>query len=163
MKRAARTLLAAVVLATVLLTTVATPSRAANRPLLSGRIVNGMWSRGNLGPVDTHCGTVADCAAWLKSGCSPVLAGRDVALGASIENVSHLAGGSRWRRFAATSSFRWGTIKVQFWSGDCTEIGGGFSCVRVGCEIQLMLIPRAAVWMSVVPSGDNANTTWTLT
>jgi hypothetical protein len=162
MKRHARTLLAAAALAIVLLTVAATPSPAANGPLLSGRIVNGMWSPGGVGLVDAHCSTVTDCAAWLESGCSPVLAGRDVGLGASIESVRHLADGATWRRFAATSSFRWGKVTVQLWSRDCTEIGGGVSCWRIECEIQVLRIPRNAAWMTVVSSGDNANTTWTL-
>jgi hypothetical protein len=179
MKRTLRTLLAAVALAVGLLAAGATPSPAATGPLLSGRIVNGVWSPGArsfveywitgptlLGSVlpSPHCDAEPDCATWVASGCSPALAGRDPAWASSIEKVSHLADGSTPRFFSSSSSFRWGVLTIQLWDRGCTEIGGGWVCGGWAptCNHLKTRIPKGAVWMTIVSGGDNANTTWTL-
>src|SRR5687768_11010259 len=69
-------------------------SPAISPPLRSGTIIGGPDTMGS-----APCGLTAECAAWLQSGCSPALAGRDPALHTSIVDVADLADGTTPRVF----------------------------------------------------------------
>lgn len=162
MKQAIRILVAASALAAGLSAAGATPSPAATRPVLSGRIVSGVWSPGGAGVVSPYCSTAPDCAAWLASGCSPALAGRDPAWATSIADVRRFADGSTRRVFSARSSFSWGVLQIELWDRECRRVGG-WPCARwSSCDHRPAYIPKDAVWITIVSSGDNANTTWSL-
>ena len=120
-------------------------------------------------------GANPECAAWLKSGCSPRLAGRDPAVTASIENVAAIADGTtqrifEWNAFSYPGWSVGGGVVIQLWRRDCTEIesrkwrsvtwsSDGHSINR---RRKSFTIPRSAAWMTVT-TNDTANLRWTLT
>ena len=162
------------------------PARGDEAPLRSGTILGGAGlevsdlEAGAENPLDrSGCEYAADCAAWLRSGCDPALAGVDPALTASIVDVAELADGSTRRslEMRAPSIPPWGLYPgaaIQFWRRDCTEIPDtdlhtigeeAMSCHgHVGsgsgwCELR---IPAGATWMTLSGYVTTANLSWTL-
>ena len=93
-------------------------SDAASAPLRSGTIIGGPDTMGS-----APCGVAPDCAAWLQSGCSPALAGRDPALFTSIVDVADLADGTTPRLFEFSKTVLWSGVLLQFWDGSCRQVG----------------------------------------
>jgi hypothetical protein len=153
----------------------------ATEPLRSGRIATGLQQ------MQPHRGTQADllldgckaspeCAAWLQSGCSPALAGRDPAIHSSIEDVEDLADGDTLRKVGITTTYaqglpagiHWGRIAVEFWGRDCAPVRERrwyvSSCSSKWCwRNTTLVVPVDATWMTVTSSQDNVDLVWTLT
>lgn len=87
-------------------------------PLRSGTIIGGPDTMGS-----APCGLAAECAAWLQSGCSPALAGRDPVLQTSIVDVADLADGTTRRVFEFSKTILWSGALLQFWDASCNQLG----------------------------------------
>ena len=175
MTRTMRTLLAGTV-AVVVMTVAAAPSSAARQePVRSGTITGwgATWvAMYNGEPRDCQWGN-PECLAWLKSGCSPALAGREPAVTASIVDIADVADGTtsrelHWRAISYPGWTVGGGVVVQLWREGCTEIRrskwrsvdgtGSFPTRRSSTSFR---IPRAAKWMTVT-TNDTALLEWTL-
>ena len=149
---------------------------AAEKRVLSGTVLTGsvLW------PEEAACEKALDCRAWLQSSCNPALAGHDLALMASIEDVSALADAGAVAVFRYASKIpdglpwvvpQWNGAVIQFWDGACAEIpGSGWSatlCYQVDgrdCASPTLRIPVSARWMTVAGTyAGNPPTVWTLT
>lgn len=180
MTRTVRICLAAI-LAVAAITATAAPSPAAPKPARSGTITGWgiTWPASGWG-VSTFDGRALDCQsgnpeclAWLTSGCSAALAGRDPAVTASIVDVAKLADGRTARTFAWRAGDPVGPaaggVVVQLWRKDCTEIRAskwrsalwGRSSLSANRHHATFVIPRDAAWMTVT-TNDTANLRWTL-
>jgi hypothetical protein len=157
MTRSMRICLAAIV-AVAAMTMTAAPSPAAPKPARSGTITGWgvLWPATVVGSstfsaTALDCDGNPECAAWLESGCSPALAGRDPAVTASIVDITALADQARSRAFAwragdradlpeaarAVRRLLWsdeshllphrGGVVVQLWDDDCQEIDRWYS------------------------------------
>lgn len=132
----------------------AQPAFAGEEPIDSGTIVTTYGSSID-GEPDT-CEAAPDCRAWLQSGCDPVLAGRDPAVSASIEDVSKIADGRTPWLFQLEACCR-AKATIQLWRPDCTEItgsrqrSGGCFDTSIGqhCGLTSIRIPESATWMTV--------------
>lgn len=140
---------------------------AQSSPVRSGTIAGGLHTTA----PSHNCGLIPDCVAWLQSGCSPALAGRDPAWLTSIEDVSDLAGGlQRAFKFRGEA---FSTVFIEFWTGDCGEMRS----IRRGSSVAWdsgwtqdphggwgtsLSIPAGAKWMTIVANAGAA-TKWTLT
>lgn len=141
----------------------------------SGTILSGsaVW------PSQPGCGSAPDCVAWLQSGCSAALAGRDPALMTSIEDVTALAETSSVALINYTAVIpdtptwvvpRWSGVVVQFWDRGCAEIpdaGIVSSCNQLAdetCTSAPFSIPDAARWITIGgTAAGNSPTVWALT
>lgn len=166
-----------IVLAIAATTALALPAAARpSGPVRSGTILGGtaattqLWAPAML--LD-GCEATPECLAWVRSGCEPALAGRDVAVTSSIENVAGLRGTHRTFQFGQAhpgGGLAWGGVEIQFWRRDCTEIRGrGWASWHSWYDESLswhsaeLRIPAAARWMTVTGSQDTVHIRWTLT
>jgi hypothetical protein len=150
------------------------PSGAQASPLRWGRIVTGLGGADRaigVEPTYGDCQAVADCRAWMESGCDPVLATRAPApaVTASIVDVANLADGHTPRVIELSPSgdlgLRWGQVVVQFWRG-CSEVYE--ARMLTGYEDaqrrprRAWAVPLGANWMTITSNVDNINVGWTL-
>ena len=155
--------LAVVVVAFVLATTLVRPADAAD-PVRKGTIVGGWFPFAPFlapgGPP--RCEWNADCIAWLESGCSAALAGRDPSLLASIEDVHRLARPSRLRTFwvyPKDPGIMFGDLAVEFWTRGCERIT--YRSISPFTGYVKFAIPAGAAWMTV-SSVDMTTFRWEL-
>lgn len=122
--------------------------------------------------VDGECQMVADCLAWLESGCDPALAGREPAVMATIVDVRDLADGRTPRSIRLSGTgLHWGEVLVQFWRStpeamypwlECEEIVESSYLTGYPRHDQSRAIPLGAKWMTITTNVDNTTVTWTL-
>ena len=179
-------ILVAVTAAVLALGPALSPALAARAALRSGTILGGAgvelaggdpWEQ--RAAERSGCTYALDCLAWLRSGCSPALAGHDPVLTASIVDVSDLADGTtpRLLEMRAPSIPPWGLypgVVIQFWRGDCTTIPGSklhsigedaTSCdgyVGGGFGSCTFPIPAEAEWMTLSGYATMVGLSWTL-
>lgn len=185
MTKTVRIKAAAAIVAVAALTTAASPSSAAApKPVRSGTITGwgatwpAMFS-GDAWACQSNgwsVGANPECAVWLKSGCNPVLAGRNPAVTASIVDIKSLADGTTprtfdWRAVRYPGFGAGGGVVVQLWRNDCTEIVSSRwrsldrphydNSSWTSRPSTTFSIPPSTKWMTVT-TNDTADLTWTL-
>jgi hypothetical protein len=153
------------VIAVVTALAVVTPMPAAR----ASRVHTGTIIGGVLTTAPTmDCELVADCLAWVASGCDPALATLEPAWQTSIDDVNDLAGSDgRVFSYAADSpaGFVGGGVVVQFWTRQCVELRyarwRAYVPYHTFRRTGVLSIPDSAVWMTVTGS-ENVNIAWRL-
>jgi hypothetical protein len=171
-----RVLLTGVLIA-ALMAGLAPTASADGTPLRAGSIAAGVGSSQRaIGwpgeAVDGECQMVADCLAWLESGCDPALAGREPAVTASIVDVRGLADGRTPRSITLSGiGLHWGEVLVQFWRStpgnmypwfDCQEVEGSSYLTGYPRHERPRPIPLDATWMTITTNVDNTTVSWAL-
>ena len=148
---------------TILLALMLAPAQGAfagEEPIHSGTIVTAHVALA--GGEPGSCAAAPDCRTWLQSGCDPALTGRDIALQASIEDVSGIADGRTPWLFELHAGCCRNEVMIQLWRPDCTEIRSrrwsSPDCVIDGledhCQLISVPIPQSARWMTVTANNS---------
>jgi hypothetical protein len=136
---------------------------ATATPWHSGKILGGVLTTA----PTMECALVADCVAWLASGCDPELVGIDPAWQTSIEEVSDVAGTTLSFAYgpSAPEGFVGGGVVVQFWTRTCTEAQSSrwraYRVPHTFLRWAYLDVPANARWMTVTGS-ENVNIEWWL-